>query len=187
MSIVHACWCSFSKVRDSSHSCEFQRDHFRPCQGRGEGVGVGLGLRGKDRGVQEGGVGQDHPGGAVASPYQIKEEALANRDQEGEVIQVPKGGGASQEGGQELPRSQRSTRKRSLFSRAPKSLSGRYPRDTVGHLHLHQHRLLHHPLLRSLPMTKRRDEKATLNAILNQQKIRRRKRRRRKSCEKRRS
>merc|ERR1712037_607248 len=128
--------------------------------------------------------------GAVASPYQRKEEALANRHQEGEVIQVPKGGGASQDGDQDLPKSQRSTRKRrkrSLFSRAPKSLSGRFPRDTVGHLPLHQHRLLHHPLLQSLPMTKRRDEKATLNAILNQQKIRRRKRRRRKSCVKRRS
>ena len=187
MSIVHACWCSFSKVRDSSHSCEFQRDHFRPCQGRGEGVGVGLGLRGKGRGVQEGGVGQDHLGGAVASPYQRKEETVANRHQGGEVIPVPKGGGASREGDQALPRRQRSTRKRSLFSRAPKSLSGRYPRDTVGHLPLHQHRVLHHPLLQSLPMTKRRDEKATLNAILNQQKIRRRKRKRRSGCGKRKS
>ena len=74
-------------MRDSSHSCEFQRDWFRLCQDRGEGVG--LCLRGEGQGVR---VGQDHPGGAVVSRYQRKEEVVENRHQEGKVIQFLKGG-----------------------------------------------------------------------------------------------
>merc|ERR1712181_98552 len=102
-------------------------DRFRPCQGQGEGAGVDQGIE-----VQEQGVGQDHLGGAVVSQYQRKEEAVERQHQGGEVIQTLKGGEAIPEGDQDLQRNQRNTRKkrRSQYSRALKSLSGRYPRNT---------------------------------------------------------
>ena len=106
------------------------------------------------------------------SRYQRKEGVAAKQHQEGEVILFLKGGGADQEGDQDLQRSQRSRRKKrkkSQCSRAQKNLSGKYPRNTVGHLPLHQHPP--HPLPLGHPVIKRKDRKAILNAILNQQKL----------------